>query len=399
MSELAVISKPNASIETYGRIENVQAVAARLKLMMPGGAKYTDEEVLALAQAAVAYDLNPINGEIWMIKAEDKDGKPGKAYGLMIGIRGQRKWAKASLHDASGNFWPTFERVDNAEERRRVAPNADPNAVIYLCKLYDTETLRAYTRAMSEMRAAGIPYDDAKQCLGTQPYTPGYGMAWTGERSTMQIAQRAMKRAEADALKRRFGIPPGFATPQEEAGQESAAEVIEGWAIQSGNPQAMEWAATQPIEGQAPVTPEQHADNQAALGHDTANHGEEGLLADAPAPSAEARTPAIKAHLDKLAKSYEASGKEANDKQRKLALLVLKELCGNDETKRHTMQKQLLGVEHWDEITSPNMLALIKWMDPARDEAGNYHPNLALQQEVEAVCREALVANGQLALI
>src|SRR3990172_6566782 len=74
----------------FGSRDEIKELADRLVKMMPGGQNYTPSEALTLAQIAVAHDLDPFNGEVWLIKNEET----GKVYGALIGLKGHRKHAK-----------------------------------------------------------------------------------------------------------------------------------------------------------------------------------------------------------------------------------------------------------------------------------------------------------------
>ena len=47
--------------------QQLAEVNNRIKVMLPGGAKLSNEERFALAQIAVAHGLDPFNGEVWYI--------------------------------------------------------------------------------------------------------------------------------------------------------------------------------------------------------------------------------------------------------------------------------------------------------------------------------------------
>ena len=205
----AVIATQKSSIAQFGSRDEVREIVARLKMMSPGGNKLNDGELLALAQGAVAHGLDPLNGEVWII--------PNR--GLMIGVKGLRKKAREQVQ---GNFWVDFRAIENAEERALM--KIPTSALAYEARLFDSENIRTYAETAERLLKAGIPWDAVKGMIGDKPYTTGIGVLKAGESTKMEPVQCAMKRAEADALKRRFDVPFGLAV---ESDDNSGAEWVE----------------------------------------------------------------------------------------------------------------------------------------------------------------------------
>lgn len=182
----------NEITKTWGNRDDVRELDNRLQATLPGGQKLATNERIALAQAALAHKLDPLNGEIWMI--------PGR--GLMVGIKGLRKKAHEQV---KGNYWVDFRQIVNIEERQALGiPDA---ALAFEARLYDTENIMTYSAAFEKMKQ--LPWDVIKSIIGDKPYTVGLGVLKHEEQTKMQRAQCAMKRAEADAIKRRFDVPFG----------------------------------------------------------------------------------------------------------------------------------------------------------------------------------------------
>ena len=196
------ISKtPTNAVAQWASRDDVRELQQRLQIMLPGGSKLSPGELTALAQGSVAHGLDPLNGEIWMI--------PGR--GLMIGVKGLRKKAREQV---VGNFWIDFREIANPEERKR-AGIAD-GALAYEARLFDSENILTYTGAVEKLMKAGIPWEAVKEMVGEKPYSVGIGVLKPGEQTKMERIQCAMKRAEADALKRRFDVPFGLEVVAEE---------------------------------------------------------------------------------------------------------------------------------------------------------------------------------------
>ena len=211
MNDKGLIERPKETrIAAWGDREELREIARRVQLMAPGGKKLQENEALALAQGAVAHGLDPFNGEIWFI--------PGS--GLMCGIKGLRKAARGQI---KGNFWTEFEQITNPD--LRAALMIPDGALAFRCIVRDSETIRAYSEAWKELSANGVPAQMIPEIIGQRPYTEGVGYLRADERTKMDPTQCAMKRAEADALKRRFDLP--FAVPSEPNGAYIDADFAE----------------------------------------------------------------------------------------------------------------------------------------------------------------------------
>jgi hypothetical protein len=187
--------KANNTMQAFGTSDEVNALDKRLKVMLPGADKLNQGQRLALAQAAIAHGLDPFNGEIWMI--------PGR--GLMVGVKGLRKKAHQQV---KGNYWIDFRFIESESERTQLRIPA--GALAYEARLFDTENITTYTSAIEKMMKVGIPWEACERMVGSKPYTSGIGVLAPGEQTKMQPMQCAMKRAEADAIKRRFDVPFGM---------------------------------------------------------------------------------------------------------------------------------------------------------------------------------------------
>jgi hypothetical protein len=182
-----------SDLALYGNRSDVREFAERLRVTLPGASKLSGGEVTALAQLSVAHNLDPFNGEAWMI--------PGS--GLMVGIKGLRKAAQRQARAEGGSFWTEIARVEPEKY------NAPKNAIVYECYLRDSVTTQAWARSVNALTTAGIPYKEAIEMLGKAPMKLGIGIASPEERSKMDIHQRARKRAEADAIKQRYQVDFG----------------------------------------------------------------------------------------------------------------------------------------------------------------------------------------------
>ena len=205
-----VMSDKDTRIAPWGQRSEIREIARRVQLMAPGGKKLSENEALALAQGAVAHGLDPFNGEIWYI--------PGS--GLMAGVKGLRKAARNQI---DGNFWTEFDQINDPDDRNALM--IPEGALAFRCILRDTETIMGYSKAWKDMAENGIPSEIIPTLIGKRPYVEGVGYLKRGEATRMDPVQCAMKRSEADALKRRFDLP--FAIPSEPNGDAIDAEWVE----------------------------------------------------------------------------------------------------------------------------------------------------------------------------
>ena len=181
---------------------DIDNLALRIRDLMPGGNKLTVPESLALAQVALIHGLDPFNGELWYLKNQD-----GTPIGLMAGIKGHRRAARVQIErEGGGAHWCEFDLLAK-EEKAAFSMPAD--ALAFRCRLFDSINLRTYSETVERMMKAGVPWEDVKTMLGARPYNVGYGYFTPGEKTRMKPGACAMKRAEADALKRRFDLPFG----------------------------------------------------------------------------------------------------------------------------------------------------------------------------------------------
>ncbi len=176
----------------YGDRKEVKELADRIKMMLPGGTHYTNEEALTLAQIGIAHNLDPFNGEVWLIKDEEK----GKVYGALVGIKGHRKHAKVQA-----NYWGDFKRIVDPKDY-----NAPEGAIVFEYIIRDEKTLEGWTKSLASLLKAGLKLDEATGLIGKAPTTIGLGIWSPGDKTKMKPAQCAMFRAEKDALKRRFDV-------------------------------------------------------------------------------------------------------------------------------------------------------------------------------------------------
>lgn len=204
---LSTTDKPNMKlvVGTYGDRDEVLSLAKRIKVMVPGGSQLGDSEAQALAQVSIVTHLNPFIGEIWYI--------PGR--GPMVGIKGARRCGNEQVEQAGGKdaYWNADLIPCSPEEAGSNEPAKI--AAAFKCVITDSVSTMKYQKILLEtiaaLRDAGStdPVGDAKEIVGKRPLWIGYGYATHEEKSKMNKQALAMKRAESDAIKRKFDIPFG----------------------------------------------------------------------------------------------------------------------------------------------------------------------------------------------
>ncbi len=214
-------------------IVEFQYMMDRLKLLIANGRRLSNDEAAALAQFAVAEQLDPFSGECYLLKNETKN----EIIGPMVGVKGLRRKAQEALGRDESYF------LDFAI----IAP---PNTGILHaveCRLRDTKTMRQYLemRKMAEemFRSSGLPTpsDEAAKMVGPAPVWVGTGYFYSSEQNEYKDKkfhplEKAKKRAEAMVLKLRFSMSYNFGD-NGDSGQmvESADTVIINGATQEGD--------------------------------------------------------------------------------------------------------------------------------------------------------------------
>lgn len=229
------------SIQVYGDREEVKDLGVRLQSLMPSAQHFTNAEAMAVAQVAIAHQLDPFNGEVWGIKSQD-----GTWYGVMVGVKGLRKASNAHAKEEGLVYWKEFIQVQPAKY-------GEPDtSIVFECVIRDTATMQAYSKSLSTLVSAGAPYKEAVEMIGPAPRVVGIGIATPAEKSKMKITQRAKKRAEADGLKQRFDISFGAGVLTE--GDKEAIKLAEIADSVDGEAEYVtdENAQAEPVEDDAP---------------------------------------------------------------------------------------------------------------------------------------------------
>lgn len=189
------------------QIQQARELTYRLRYMIVNGNKLSDHEVIALAQYAVATDLNPFAGECYFL--------PGT--GPVPGIAGWRKKAQEQLEyeaRAAGLQIAPYFTVDYFDATTQEAVFNPATDLGYRAVIKDSVSQKQWSDSlfamMRELRSAGVQdaYKEAINIIGPQPTWSGVGVVFGSENfgriEKFDRRERAKKRAEHAALKKRF---------------------------------------------------------------------------------------------------------------------------------------------------------------------------------------------------
>ena len=179
-------------------------VAERVKLMIYNGHKLSDPEAMALAQYAVATDLDPFVGECYYLPS----------IGPGPGIAGWRKKADEQLNyereqakEPLARFWCDYVDPTNGEVGKLEDGDVAVKAILHDAlsrTAWEQRTLKYYIELL---KAGAKDWEAAKELAGSEPTWSAVGVVKKGEnfgRDAMPRYERACKRAEKAAIRKRF---------------------------------------------------------------------------------------------------------------------------------------------------------------------------------------------------
>jgi hypothetical protein len=321
----------------------VRELVARLK----AGLKIkdaTENEYIALATMSMAHNLDPFNGECWII--------PGN--GVMAGIKGLRKAADSQLPDGAYRN-PILRLLQHSEYTKYAIPEDAELAA--LCELTRSDATQKWVAQLSQLTAMGMPYEEALKNFEPRPVWIGVGIVKKGEKSRMARIQLVFKRAEADAMKKAFNLP---------------------FNIDLSN----EGFDSEPIEGEYVEAPEAQPEPQA----ETAE--------EAPSLTRPYLPEVVRRGIQsRVSHNPTAHDKTASSKQQSYVAQLLSKAFEGSATldkDRHSVQLWLIGKESVKTFSAAEAAAVIEWL---ADDTGDLGYDGAL--EAQAILRQALIDEGQ----
>ncbi len=219
-------AEPRALANDDPVLEEARRFAKRLKFMIVNGNKLSDQEVYALAHYCASNQLNPFAQEAYYM--------PGT--GPVTGIVGFRRKAQEALASEIKQWMDMGIRFDGPQnywlEKRPATHDEamfmDGDIAIHIT-LHDSMARKQWQKslfaAMKELRDAGLTdFNEclrlAKEMIGNEPVWTGVGVVYQGEKFSRDGApekynrvERAEKRAEKQALKKRFPSLQQYDTP------------------------------------------------------------------------------------------------------------------------------------------------------------------------------------------
>ncbi len=220
----------------YGERTEVRELVERFRAGLPNAKDVPLMGLQALATAAVAHDLDPWIGEIWIVYNKDKG-----ETSLMSGIKGLRKGAKRQL-PPKHHMDPRFETVPDSDLHLYANEKDNYNRPIErieLCYLRRSDATERYIEQLDRLVKMCGSYEEARKLIGPPPVYVGIGVVRIGEKSMMERGQLCRKRAEADAIKRGFDLPfadradSGMVIGSAEADSDGDDGIIEGTATET----------------------------------------------------------------------------------------------------------------------------------------------------------------------
>lgn len=189
----------------YGERSEIRELVDRMRAGLPNALAVPDSGIRALATAAYAHDLDPWNGEIWVIYNEKKG-----ETSLMAGVKGLRKAAKRQL-DEKHHYYLDFSPILPEEYAQYGLDTPDQYGrdveLAEICHLRRGDACEQYSKTLRQIFDMCGSFETAREMLGPMPVYVGIGVVRKGEKSKMEKCQLVKKRAESDALKRAFDLP------------------------------------------------------------------------------------------------------------------------------------------------------------------------------------------------
>jgi hypothetical protein len=195
-------------------ITNADIEAARkIKMLLPYGAKLTDDNALALAAYSRLHGLDPFNGECYFLVREKKNDRGEvvgrEELGVYPGIRGKRKVAKQQLAGFDPQATYKIDYLVVGPDAVGLKPAAGEIALVVEAQLRDTVSTSAYLAEFYKLQGMKADGDLIRAVLGKPPVWTGFGVVKSTELRYIKMSPMALakKRAESDATNQRFDLP------------------------------------------------------------------------------------------------------------------------------------------------------------------------------------------------
>ena len=190
-----------------------QEAARKIKMLLPYGAKLTDDNALALAAYSRLHGLDPFNGECYFLVREKFDDRgvlvKREELGVYPGIRGKRKVAKQQLAGFDPQATYKIDYLVVGPDAVGLKSAADEIALVVEAQLRDTVSTSAYLAEFYKLQGMKADGDLIRAVLGKPPVWTGFGVVKSSELRYIKMSPMALakKRAESDATNQRFDLP------------------------------------------------------------------------------------------------------------------------------------------------------------------------------------------------
>ena len=299
----------------FGNKHAIAAVRDRIMSMMPGAATAPPDVVWAAAQLAVAYKLDPFNGEIYIMKIGSR--KIGNQwiddYRAHVGIKGLRKKAREQAQ-----FMTEFRDLSPEEVKIARRGDYDPDDVGVECTLWRLDIAQQCARLnipYKPFKATGYWRVKAQYRRNENKWEPdGIPNTWTAH----DVAE---KRAEINAIKRAYDLTIDVADPAA-VNDEDTVEVI-GHRIASHDRDHagfVERNDNREVDGDILFYPDEPVFEAEIV--DVEAEESDDLLGDPGVHDA------VKGFVEKLRTTDDPSARKATDKQHKFAVGVIDGITG-----------------------------------------------------------------------
>lgn len=163
------------ALQLYPDKEQVDLLTARIRDLIPGANKHSDEVLRAFATIALAHGLDPFIGEVWIIPTK-------RGPRVRAGIEGHRKAAR-------------LQSTYQIEQRQMTGPERDTHG------LHDGQVAAVTSIYRTDCRIEGMAF---KPAMGYGIWTPGDKRPIPDTKTPLWVAY---KRSEQDALRKAFSLP------------------------------------------------------------------------------------------------------------------------------------------------------------------------------------------------
>jgi hypothetical protein len=227
----AIVTQSQNKIESP-TIHKAREFASRLKFMIVNGNKLEDREVYALAHYSAANGLNPFAQEAYYL--------PGT--GPVTGIVGYRRKAQEALNEECEHYNIKDPQRFWVETREATPDEAlfDANDIAVFVTLHDSLANKAwrqsYFETARELKALGEEkyFEVAKEFVGKEPVWTGVGVVYAsesfsapGKKEKFDRFERAAKRGEKIALKKRFPSLQQFESAEDDHADAISVSFVE----------------------------------------------------------------------------------------------------------------------------------------------------------------------------